>query len=149
MSAIPIHQCLGATMQQTFFLRGVSHRSWVPATSSGPRRGLRVALNASHVDDIKKTVADNKVVVYSKTYCPYCAEAKGLFQQLSVPAKVIELDQVNGGADIQLSLQEITGRRTVPQVFVGGKHVGGCDDTMAAYSSGELKKLLAGVGFQT
>eukprot|EP00878_Enallax_costatus_P031168 GHUV01034060.1.p1 GENE.GHUV01034060.1~~GHUV01034060.1.p1 ORF type:complete len:105 (+),score=24.68 GHUV01034060.1:407-721(+) len=75
-------------------------------------------------------------------------QAKGLFQKLSVPAKVIELDVIQGGSDLQLGLQEVTGRRTVPQVFIGGKHVGGCDDTIAAYQSGDLKQLLAGVGYQ-
>lgn len=54
-------------------------------------------------------------------------QAKDLFSKLSVPAKVIELDVIPGGADLQLGLQEVTGRRTVPQVFVGGKHIGGCD----------------------
>lgn len=108
---------------------------------------MSVSVHASQADNVKQTVADNKVVVYSKTYCPYCTEAKGLFTKLQVPAKVIELDTMKGGDDLQLGLQEVTGRRTVPQVFVGGKHVGGCDDTMAAYNSGKLKELLAGVGY--
>ncbi|KAF6260208.1 thioredoxin-like protein [Scenedesmus sp. NREL 46B-D3] len=60
---------------------------------------------------------------------------------------VIELDTMKGGDDLQLGLQEVTGRRTVPQVFVGGQHVGGCDDTVAAYQNGKLKEMLAGLGF--
>lgn len=96
---------------------------------------------------IKKTVQDNKVVVYSKTYCPYCTEVKGLMQKLNVGAKVFELDNMgNDGATLQTTLQSITGRRTVPQVFVGGNFVGGCDDTMAAYKSGKLKQLFADAG---
>jgi glutaredoxin len=54
-------------------------------------------------------------------------QAKGLFSQLSVPAKVIECDVTQGGDKIREGLTEVTGRRTVPQVFIGGKHVGGCD----------------------
>eukprot|EP00882_Tetradesmus_deserticola_P003081 GHRQ01003270.1.p1 GENE.GHRQ01003270.1~~GHRQ01003270.1.p1 ORF type:complete len:136 (+),score=47.27 GHRQ01003270.1:82-489(+) len=133
-------------MQHTqLSFRGLCQR-WVPAPLASQRR-LSVSVYASQADNVKQTVADNKVVVYSKTYCPYCTEAKGLFKQLQVPAKVIELDTMTGGADLQLGLQEVTGRSTVPQVFVGGKHVGGCDDTVAAYQSGKLKEMLAGVGY--
>eukprot|EP00878_Enallax_costatus_P008030 GHUV01008397.1.p1 GENE.GHUV01008397.1~~GHUV01008397.1.p1 ORF type:complete len:155 (+),score=28.82 GHUV01008397.1:56-466(+) len=135
-------------MQQTFSIRGLYQRAFAPQAFPGARRTFSVAVTASQADTVKQTVADNKVVVYSKTYCPYCSEAKGLFQKLSVPAKVIELDVIQGGSDLQLGLQEVTGRRTVPQVFIGGKHVGGCDDTIAAYQSGDLKQLLAGVGYQ-
>lgn len=59
-------------------------------------------------------------------------QARGLFEKLSVPAKVIELDAVQGGEDLQLGLQEVTGLRTVPQVFIGGSFLGGCDGEMAA-----------------
>lgn len=50
-----------------------------------------------------------------------------MFSQLSVPAKVIECDVTEGGDKLREGLAEVTGRRTVPQVFIGGKHVGGCD----------------------
>jgi len=70
---------------------------------------------------------ENPVMVYSKTYCPYCSEVKSLFGRLNVPAKVVELDNLADGDAIQAGLQTITGRRTVPQVFIAGKHVGGCD----------------------
>lgn len=47
---------------------------------------------------------------------------------------------------MQDALRQVTGRSTVPQVFVGGQHVGGCDDTLAAHSSGKLSELLAAAG---
>ena len=53
----------------------------------------------------------------------------------------IELDLMDDGASIQDTLLDMTGQRTVPNVFIGGKHLGGCDDTMKAYESGELQKL--------
>ncbi|KIY96869.1 Glutaredoxin-C8 [Monoraphidium neglectum] len=89
----------------------------------------------------------HKVVVYSKTTCPYCTRVKGLLGDLKVDAKVIELNTLDDGPEYQDSLLEVVGRRTVPQVFIGGSHVGGCDDTVAAYNSGKLKELLAGVGY--
>lgn len=54
----------------------------------------------------------------------------------------MELDEREDGWNIQDSLNEIVGRRTVPQVFINGKHIGGSDDTVEAYESGELAKLL-------
>lgn len=65
--------------------------------------------------------------VTSSHIIPQTKQAKGLFTQLSVPAKVVECDVVEGGSELREALAEVTGRRTVPQVFIGGKHVGGCD----------------------
>lgn len=59
-------------------------------------------------------------------------QAKGLFSKLEVPAKVIECDVTEGGDKLREGLAEVTGRRTVPQVFIGGKHVGGCDGESTA-----------------
>eukprot|EP00887_Chlorella_sp_A99_P002819 scaffold6.g2819.t1 len=105
---------------------------------------------ASSAEDFKAMVlqknTDNKVMIYSKTYCPYCSEVKGLFQSLGVPAKVVELDELADGNAVQEAVAQVTGRSTVPQVFVGGKHVGGCDDTLAAKASGKLKQLLQEAG---
>lgn len=83
--------------------------------------------------------------MYSRPHCPYCADVKALFASLGVTTKVIELDTL---PDVAAALASVTGRTSVPQVFVGGVHVGGCDDTVAANASGELAKLLdaAGVG---
>lgn len=99
-------------------------------------------------DDIRSKNAENPVIVYSKTYCPYCAEVKGLFTKLNVPAKVVEIDTLADADAVSAALAEVTGRRTVPQVFIGGEHVGGCDDTVAANKSGKLKELLGGVGLK-
>ena len=86
------------------------------------------------------------VVIFSKTYCPYCSEAKSLFQSLGVAADIYELDVISGGSSIQSTLQGISGMRTVPQVFIGGELIGGCDDTFAAKSSGKLDAALKAAG---
>ena len=90
--------------------------------------------------------AQAPVVVYSKSWCPYCLRVKGLFLELGAEAKVIELDEVIEGAEVQDALLSITGVRTVPQVFVGGDFVGGCDDTEAAHRAGQLVPLLDAAG---
>ncbi|ABN67260.1 Glutaredoxin, partial [Scheffersomyces stipitis CBS 6054] len=85
----------------------------------------------------------DKVVVYSKTYCPYCTSTKNLFQGLGQEFKLVELDINSNGSEIQRGLQELTGQRTVPNVFINGKHIGGNSDLQALNSSGKLKGLLA------
>jgi glutaredoxin 3 len=62
---------------------------------------------------------------------------------LKVSAKIFELDKMDNGAAIQDALLDMTGQRTVPNVFVNGKQLGGNDKTQAAAKSGELQKLLA------
>lgn len=93
---------------------------------------------------IREAIAADTVVVFSKSSCPYCLRTKELFNQLNVPAAVVELDQRDDGAAIQQELLRMTGQRTVPNVWVGGEHVGGNDDTEAWYSSGRLQAKLGG-----
>jgi glutaredoxin 3 len=63
--------------------------------------------------------------VFSKSYCPYCTDTKNLFSRLNVPVKVHELDRMPDGSAIQSALLGMTGQRTVPNVFINGKHLGG------------------------
>ena len=63
-----------------------------------------------------------------------------------VEAFVVELDRLHEEAEIQDALAEMTGQRTVPNVFIGGAHVGGCDDTMALKEGGELQRMLKDLG---
>ena len=92
---------------------------------------------------ILSEVGSNDVVVFSKTYCPFCTSTKSLFEGIQgVEARVIELDTRDDGADIQGALLDKTGQRTVPSVFIKGEHIGGNDATQALYKSGELLKKL-------
>lgn len=91
---------------------------------------------------VKKTISSHKIVIFSKSYCPYCRKAKAVFKELNQIPHVVELDERDDGSEIQDALSQRIGRRTVPQVFINGKHIGGSDDTVEAYESGELSKLL-------
>ncbi|MEW5314288.1 MAG: hypothetical protein WDW38_005796 [Sanguina aurantia] len=108
--------------------------------------GIYDAATKNMMADIYETISEHAVVVYSKSYCPYCKRAKELFKRLGVHAEVHELDQLDDGREIQLALKAVTGRSTVPQIFIGGNFVGGSDDLMASHASGILKDLLAAVG---
>ncbi|CAN0904253.1 unnamed protein product [Linum grandiflorum] len=76
----------------------------------------------------KDLVSSNAVVVFSKSYCPYCTTVKKLFDQLGAAYKAVELDKESDGAEIQAALGQWTGQKTVPNVFIAAKHIGGCDD---------------------
>ncbi|WCJ21026.1 Glutaredoxin [Euphorbia peplus] len=94
----------------------------------------------------KELVASNPVVVYSKTFCPYCVSVKKLFDQLGAKYVAVELNSQNDGDEIQSALAEWTGQRTVPNVFIGGKHIGGCDSTTNMHKQGKLVPLLTEAG---
>ncbi|KAL2340915.1 hypothetical protein Fmac_008855 [Flemingia macrophylla] len=102
---------------------------------------MEAALNKA-----KEIVSSSPVVVFSKTYCGYCKRVKDFLTQLGASYKVIELDTQNDGGDIQSALAEWTGQGTVPNVFIGGKHIGGCDAVMEKHKTDELVPLLNDVG---
>ncbi|KAH8388655.1 hypothetical protein KR009_007926 [Drosophila setifemur] len=89
---------------------------------------------------VRDTIANNKVVLFSKSYCPYCSMAKEQFRKLDVKATVIELDQRDDGNEIQAVLGEMTGSRTVPRCFIDGKFIGGGTDVKRLYDQGILQK---------
>ncbi|KAG2714587.1 hypothetical protein I3843_03G037500 [Carya illinoinensis] len=94
----------------------------------------------------KEIVASNPVVVFSKSYCPFCVTVKQLLTQLGTTFKAIELDTESDGSEIQSALAEWTGQKTVPNVFIGGNQIGGCDKTTALHKEGKLIPLLTEAG---
>ena len=81
------------------------------------------------------------VEIYTKTFCPYCWRAKSLLESKGVEYKEIAVDF--GGEVKKVMVQRASGRTTVPQIFIGELHVGGCDDLMALDRDGKLDQLLA------
>ncbi|TPX69646.1 hypothetical protein SpCBS45565_g02336 [Spizellomyces sp. 'palustris'] len=92
---------------------------------------------------VEDALSENKVVVFSKTYCPYCTKAKRLLDFLNVKYESFELDERLDGQAIQDYLKEKTGQRTVPNIFINGQHLGGSDKLHEAHASGKLQLLLA------
>ncbi|KAG5417988.1 hypothetical protein I9W82_004316 [Candida metapsilosis] len=92
---------------------------------------------------VESTIESSKILVYSKTYCPYCTATKDLLNKYGVDYKLIELNTTSDGGDVQRALHEISGQRTVPNIFINGKHIGGNSDLQALESRGQLKDLLA------
>jgi glutaredoxin 3 len=82
-----------------------------------------------------------KVEIYTKMTCPYCIRAKTLLKEKGAEIDEIAVDM--GGAKRQEMIQRAGGRMTVPQIFINGRHVGGCDDLFELESVGGLDELLA------
>jgi len=97
-------------------------------------------------DIVEKTIHDphNRVVVFSKTYCPHCRKAKQILQGIlgSNGIHIVELDTIPNGEEIQQYLGQITGAKTVPRVFIDGEFFGGASDVEEKASNGQLQMQL-------
>mmetsp|Transcript_1616 Transcript_1616/g.3492 ORF Transcript_1616/g.3492 Transcript_1616/m.3492 type:complete len:137 (+) Transcript_1616:147-557(+) len=101
---------------------------------------LNMATPAEFVD---AEIESNDVVVFSKSYCPFCTKTKELFNSMGVEYAVHELDQMGDqGPELQMALFQKTEQKSVPSVFVKQQHIGGNDDTQAAAKAGKLQELL-------
>jgi len=97
---------------------------------------------ASPMEQVEHYINTHQVMVFSKSTCPFCVKIKQLFDSLNIKYEVLELDQMPDGADIQAALAERSGQRTVPNVFINGKHVGGCDDTLKLHTENKLLQMV-------
>lgn len=82
-----------------------------------------------------------QVTIYTKAYCPYCVRAKALLGQKGVRFDEIKIDEQ---PELRPAMIErANGRTTVPQIFIGDTHVGGCDDLFALENAGTLNSMLS------
>lgn len=82
----------------------------------------------------------NKVLIYTASHCPYCHLAKELLRTKGVTFEEID---VTGNAPLRSEMSQKAGRSTVPQIWIGATHIGGCDDLHALDRSGRLDGMLA------
>lgn len=80
-----------------------------------------------------------KIIIYSKDVCPYCVKAKNLLQRKGA---VYEEIKITTDEQKQEMIKKANGRMTVPQIFIGDFHIGGCDDLYALEGEGKLDKIL-------
>mmetsp|Transcript_18983 Transcript_18983/g.48019 ORF Transcript_18983/g.48019 Transcript_18983/m.48019 type:complete len:94 (+) Transcript_18983:182-463(+) len=85
-------------------------------------------------------LAAHKVVVVSKSWCPFCKRALAILRDYNIEDMIV-LD-AEADPSVQARAAELSGVRTVPNVFINGKSIGGCDNTTALHNSGKLKDLL-------
>lgn len=102
------------------------------------------------VDFVNETISnkDEAVVMFSLEWCEFCWSVRKMFQEAGIAYKSIDLDSVafqadNRGGDIRTVLKQMTNAPTIPQIFVGGKHIGGATETFDAFNDGSLQTLLS------
>ncbi|ACO67445.1 predicted protein, partial [Micromonas commoda] len=77
---------------------------------------------------VRALIASDDVVVFSATYCPFSAAAKAALDDAGVPFTAVEWNQTEGGAGFAPALATLTGRSSIPSVWIAGECVGGCND---------------------
>lgn len=81
-----------------------------------------------------------QVEIYTQDWCPYCARAKQVLEKKGVAFR--EIDAPGGSPSRREAMERSGGRTSVPQIFIDGQHIGGCDDLLALDRSGKLDPLL-------
>ncbi|MFZ2099653.1 MAG: cysteine synthase A [Oricola sp.] len=120
-----------------------------PAQVPEPKPDVVSRLDAIIHDD------EEPVVMFALEWCEFCWALRRFFASRNIPFKSVDLDSVawqtdNLGGDLRVALHSRTGSPTIPQVFIGGKHVGGCTETFDYFREGRLQPMLAesNVAFQ-
>lgn len=101
------------------------------------------SLSPEVVSKVQGLINGNKIVVFSKSYCPYCSQTKQLLSQLGASdVNIIELNDVSDGAAMQNALQKLTGQRTVPNTFINQQHIGGNSELQQLHRANKLLPML-------
>ena len=81
-----------------------------------------------------------EITIYTTRFCPFCIRAKMLLEHKSLAYDEIPVD---GDRVRRAEMERLSGRHTVPQIWINDKHIGGCDDLYALYEEGSLEKMLS------
>lgn len=120
----------------------VSSGPAAPAAKQEPAKPEMLALVEKEISD-----PDEPVVMFALEWCEFCWSVRKMLAEAGINYKSIDLDSVayqkdNLGGNIRAALREITNAPTIPQIFVGGEHIGGCTETFDAFNDGSLQELL-------
>ena len=90
---------------------------------------------------------DNPVVLFAMEWCEFCWSVRKMFAEYEIPYRSVDLDSVayqenNKGGNIRKAIEQHTGLKTIPQIYVGGRHIGGATETFDAIKDGSMQKLL-------
>ena len=122
------------------------------AASAAAADGAASAAGDMAVDEavgrhfVAGAIKRSRIVVFSKSTCGPCKRVRSLLDAYTEEAQYVELDARADMSDCQDALEQLTGRRTVPQVFVGGKSIGGSDDAFRKHNCGTLAPALEAAG---
>ncbi|KAL9553204.1 hypothetical protein MBANPS3_003395 [Mucor bainieri] len=95
-------------------------------------------------DEIMGRIQEHQLIVFSKTYCPFSKKAKRILSlyNLKEPLEVVEVDLRDDDYQVKMTLNEISGRATFPNIFLNGQSIGGADDLEELHETGQLASLL-------
>merc|ERR1712129_315440 len=92
---------------------------------------------------VDEAISSDEVVMFSKSWCPFCTKAKKALDSIKVKYTVIEIENRKDMDEIQNYMKAKTGARSVPRVFIHGNFYGGGDETAAGAKNGDIKKKVA------
>jgi cysteine synthase A len=156
----PLFEDIGAEMTEEELAISAStprYRFGVPvaAPSAATAEASQPAATPAAVDFVNSVVTSREepVVMFALEWCEFCWSVRKLFKALDVPYRSIDLDSVayqqnNWGGEIRVALRERIHAPTIPQIFVGGEHLGGCTETFDAFKQGRLQTLLQANGIE-
>ncbi|MCA8879278.1 MAG: pyridoxal-phosphate dependent enzyme [Rhodobacteraceae bacterium] len=121
-----------------------------PATTKAP------AADQATLAEVEEIISTKPVVLFALEWCEFCWSVRRMFDKAGIDYDSVDLDSVamqagDKGGRYRAALREITGQPTIPQIFVGGQHVGGATETFDAFNSGQLQAALLArsIGFDT
>eukprot|EP00475_Leptophrys_vorax_P033061 TRINITY_DN51688_c0_g1_i3.p1 TRINITY_DN51688_c0_g1~~TRINITY_DN51688_c0_g1_i3.p1 ORF type:complete len:113 (-),score=12.05 TRINITY_DN51688_c0_g1_i3:150-488(-) len=91
-------------------------------------------------------IEENRVMLFSKTFCPYCMKVKSLLNGLGIRPSVCELDKEFDGEEMEGAVFSISGRASLPSLFINGRFIGSCDDVASLHYNGRLIPMLEDAG---
>jgi cysteine synthase A len=134
------------------------YRFDAPAVCAMPRAAGRQPNAPPEIDPeaaafVERVVRDEPVVVFALEWCEFCWAVRKLFTKLRIAYRSVDLDSVafqagDLGVKIRAALKERAGSPTIPQVFIGGRHVGGCTELFDAMADGSMQQLLGEAGVE-
>ena len=101
-----------------------------------------------YISIIKKQVEAEKVMMYSKSFCPFCFKVENFFRHNHVKFKEVLCDLEEDGNDYIEALKVYTNRKTVPNIFINGKNIGGASEMFELHEKGELVPILDAAGLK-
>jgi cysteine synthase len=126
-----------------------------PSTSAQPVAEAPVQLSPEAVAFVTEVTSNpaQPVVMFALEWCEFCWSVRKLFKAFGIPYRSVDLDSAdyqkdNWGGQIRNALKVRTGAPTIPQIFVGGQHIGGATETFDAFNDGRLQKLLRDNGIE-
>jgi len=137
------------TQEETDISRSTPNYHFASAPPPESQDDVAVAAPAYALEFLEQATndAENAVVLFALEWCEFCWSVRKMFAEYEIPYRAIDLDSVayqkdNKGGDIRKAIEQRTGLKTIPQVFVGGKHLGGATETFDAIKDGAMQKLL-------